>query len=90
MNAEAVLEMEALDLEPSPELLARVVAGYFFESPARLDVRHLWTTGGVSYVRVNWWHESGGVSRITRSAFVRVESTDQGWVIRDMTVRSAA
>lgn len=90
MNAEAILEMEAVKLEPSPELLREVVASHFFEHPNRIDVRHLWTTGRTSFVRVNWWSENCGVSRITRSAFVRVEATDDGWVIEDMTVRSAA
>lgn len=90
MNTEAVHELEALDLAPTPELLTRLVANHFFEHPSRLDVRHLWTTGRVSFVRANWWTERGGISRISRSAFVRVEATDDGWQVRDMTVRSAA
>lgn len=90
MNAQAVCEPEVMALEPSPELLTRVVADHFFEHPNRLDVRHLWTSGDVSYVRVNWWAESSGVSRISRSAFVRVEATHGGWQVRDMTARSAA
>lgn len=90
MNAEAIWEMEAIELEPSPEMLRKVIANHYFEHPSRIDVRHLWTTGRVSYVRVNWWSESRGVSRITRSAFVRVEATDDGWSVRDMTARSAA
>ncbi len=90
MNAEATLEMEAIDLEPSPELLRRVVANHFFEHPSRIDVRPLWTRGRASFVRVNWWSELGGISRITRSAFIRVEPTDDGWTVIDMTARSAA
>ncbi len=69
----------------------QLIAAAFFENEARLDIRHLWTRGEVSLFRVNWWTttHSGG-PRIFRSAFVAVEQTPEGLVLRDRTRRSAA
>ena len=90
MNAEAVFEIDTIEMTPNLDALRAAVADHYSESVARIDVRHLWTAGRVSFVRVNWWSERDGVAVITRSAFVRVEATGDRWCVRDVTARSAA
>ena len=77
-------EMPVLEIQ-------KAIAAKFFEVPERLDIRTLWSRGGVSYMRVNWWNESHmHRHQITRSAFVRVESVRDGWLVTDCTGRNAA
>jgi hypothetical protein len=79
-----------LQADPMAEC-RRAIADAFVENEERLDVRHLWTRGDARYFRVNWWStDSFGAGRIRRSAFVSVEATKSGLVVRDLTTRAAA
>ena len=85
--------IEVLDLsESEPDLseVHRVIASLFFEDPAALDIRHLWTQGRLSFFRVNWWTTAGEELRVRRSTFVVVESEAHGYRVRDLTRREAA
>ena len=48
--------------------------------------RHLWTEGGVTHCRANWYRQVDGETRITRSLFVHVTTTSDGLVVQDKTV----
>jgi hypothetical protein len=68
----------------------RAIADAYFEPEQRLDARHLWTRGRISFFRVNWWDvDARGASRIVRSAFVSIEHTDEGPQVRGQSPRAA-
>ncbi|MEW6253063.1 MAG: hypothetical protein AB1716_20685 [Planctomycetota bacterium] len=75
---------------PNTAEMSAAIAAVFFECPARLDTRHLWTDGRLSYFRVNWWTVRDGATQICRSAFVVVQTDRHGWRIRELTRRNAA
>jgi hypothetical protein len=70
----------------------RAVARAFYETPGRMDIRKLWSSGHVHYFRVNFWQTRGGVEDqyIWCSRFVMVEDTFDGYVVHEMNQTCAA
>ena len=56
------------------------IGAFYFEDPAGLDVRYLWSRDGASFFRVNFWRTDlrSGEPNIRHSAFIRVEKTNSG------------
>ncbi len=71
--------------------IGSAIAALMFENPADLDIRHLWTRGGVAYFRVNWWTTAAHREpRIRRSAFLRVTCRRHGYEIREQGAGASA
>jgi len=83
---------ELLDEAEVATLSARhAVAGTYFRVPGRMDIRELWRRDGVHYFRVNFWKfRPDGDPYVWQSAFVAVEHTPAGPVVRELTLRRAA
>ncbi len=81
-------EPSLIDLREHREAIGAAL----FEHPSRLDLRRLWTRGGLTLFRVNLWGTDAvtGEPKIKRSLFVEVERTQDGLVARDRTLRGAA
>lgn len=95
MDAPAMEMISALEAEQeTPEMgpYHAVIAAAFAGQYGRLDVRHLWTRGGVSFFRANWWSRDwiSGEDHVRRSEFVAVEMTDAGLRLQTHTWRRAA
>lgn len=68
---------------------SRAIAAKYAAESDGLDIRHVWTDPRGAFFRVNWWrHFLDGtveVSRVRRSAFVRVHSSGNGLLVEDRT-----
>lgn len=69
-----------------------VIAAAFSHIRGRMDVKHLWTRGDVSYFRVNWWRHDwvAGEERVALSEFVAVEATEAGLSVLSRPGKRAA
>ena len=66
------------------------IGAVYFEDPADLDIRLLWTRGAVSYFRVNWWIVRADVNaHLRRSVFLRVTGGPDGYRVQEQTPRAA-
>jgi hypothetical protein len=83
-NRQADAAMDPLDSLSTLDDMHAAIRAILFDSPERLDIRHLWTRGAISYFRVNRWSPaSTGSPRIVRSSFVLVEGLDSGWRVQE-------
>jgi hypothetical protein len=74
-------------VEDLHEVVAREYAGV----AGRMEIKPLWSRDNVHYVRVNWWLPDPVMgNRVSRSAFVAVEQTDDGLAVRDAELSLAA
>lgn len=90
-GATATIEFAAS--QPTITVAERMaIADAYFELPERLDLRALWRSGTVLFLRANWWtdHADSGVSELRRSEFVRLERVSDGWIVQELQTRKAA
>ncbi len=75
---------EPFELFSTMEDMRAAIRAVLFDASERVDIRHLWTRGSVSYFRVNRWSAGiEGPARIVRSSFMVVEALDSGWRVRE-------
>ncbi|MBU0640334.1 MAG: hypothetical protein KKB50_15825 [Planctomycetes bacterium] len=69
-----------------------IISAEFASVPGRIDIRSLWAVNGTARFRVNWWRlrPDRFEEYIQRSAFVAVESTECGLIVRELTAGRAA
>jgi hypothetical protein len=68
---------------PAQEARDAILKAFPYEGDLR--VRHLWSTGGFSRFRANWFRQVEGEMKIVTSMFVGVTRTVDGLVVQDET-----